>query len=856
MVHDIECVRIDLLRIPRAIQQDPHEFLKLLLAKLESTSIGTEARSFKALFQGEDVCRIECDSCLDARDQINVFEELCLCVEKDTNLSDAIDGYFVAEKLRDQDACFCAKCHAMTDSTRTMSLRKAPPLLNIQLLRYKYDKEKKRKSKINCRVEIPQTLSLGEDTFRLVSAIYHLGTSANSGHYVCDVLDWESNVWLHCDDDNISVLEPNWWEGCSDIRKATRSQGANEYDDKAKTVYSLTFVNELLLANALSSSKPIATTAIFASVAEKRRELLQRWNEREERLSLAAEMKRERIDDYVKFADAIRATKRFHVLPTEWLQQWITGSDIATNRDLAAVNNKSLLCQHQRLKPSVNPTYKVISHEAYNCIFRSSATVSRQDMDIDDTNYRCEDCVTMYTEVVSHIVAECETVGGIISSIDEDQRFGRMRKPGSLFWMAKASMQLLRRYHAKLKKIIDRKFEFSSVEIGIDGLRSDVFGDGAINECLLCKHQSVVFNANSRAIKISEDSWVAIAQLFPNAVHLVSDSPECQDCVEERKLKIDSNLRSTKLRSALRTHSAVSRLIDCPYVFPFPPSSWSYSSSLSGEHYILPKSWMETFRKFMADSVGDIPDSLSDERLRCRHGLAIIPELECPEDGVLEILTAEEWGIISANFFETISDCCPALRVLLTPECGGWITDPEVCPSCSHERALEIEDEIRHFQNATLNIYYCEEIPSSFKDLLGISSGSCAVSSRGRPIRKRKRTDVQLITVEVSHGDTIDVVKLKIYEQFAAVDLPPRTQRLFKACGMELTENSRTLFDYEVRSTSKLFVSMCDSDDEEYLFLSGGVTEVECGFVGSFIEPNAAAPMVRVDECIDLTDDG
>ena len=47
----------------------------------------------------------------------------------------------------------------------------------------------------------------GEDTemlYIIVSMNLHIGNDMDSGHYVCDVLDYNTWTWRNCDDDTIT----------------------------------------------------------------------------------------------------------------------------------------------------------------------------------------------------------------------------------------------------------------------------------------------------------------------------------------------------------------------------------------------------------------------------------------------------------------------------------------------------------------------------------------------------------------------------------------------------------------------------------------------------------------------------
>lgn len=54
------------------------------------------------------------------------------------------------------------------------------------------------------KISFPAILKIKDENFKLVAVLYHLGQSASGGHYVCDVLEWATGQWWHCNDDQVS----------------------------------------------------------------------------------------------------------------------------------------------------------------------------------------------------------------------------------------------------------------------------------------------------------------------------------------------------------------------------------------------------------------------------------------------------------------------------------------------------------------------------------------------------------------------------------------------------------------------------------------------------------------------------
>ncbi|KYQ90148.1 hypothetical protein DLAC_08737 [Tieghemostelium lacteum] len=83
------------------------------------------------------------------------------CV-KCKGIKESFEQYFEKERLEGCDQFFCKKCDKKTDSIRYNELSRLPPYLNIQLIRYTFDKELYIKKKIHDPYRIPLVLDIRE----------------------------------------------------------------------------------------------------------------------------------------------------------------------------------------------------------------------------------------------------------------------------------------------------------------------------------------------------------------------------------------------------------------------------------------------------------------------------------------------------------------------------------------------------------------------------------------------------------------------------------------------------------------------------------------------------------------------
>ena len=77
----------------------------------------------------------------------------------------------------------------------------------------------------------------------MCGVIYFKGHGKQSGHYYCEIMDWVTQEWFLCDNENITCLHkiPQW-----KIRKDAKIICALTY---ANEDYLVTTVNELLHLN-------------------------------------------------------------------------------------------------------------------------------------------------------------------------------------------------------------------------------------------------------------------------------------------------------------------------------------------------------------------------------------------------------------------------------------------------------------------------------------------------------------------------------------------------------------------------------------------------------------------------------
>jgi ubiquitin carboxyl-terminal hydrolase 48 len=249
-------------------QQDPNEFGRLLFDRMEESfqQCSDEANGasnatsldlkdlLKRIFQGETTYETTCMKCGNVTKRCEGFMDLNLpivgraSVEEDNNKNEdnnnsssglkrkkpkkgtfeeafdqvadsdvqfCLDQCMQAEFLDGDNQYFCEKCNGKQDAKRVPKLTELPPVLNVQLSRYVFDRKQFVKKKLTDKVLLPSVLEVDgannapqKKSYVLCGVMRHQGTSAHSGHYIAEAMDWTTGLWYEFNDEIVKVL-PN-----------------------------------------------------------------------------------------------------------------------------------------------------------------------------------------------------------------------------------------------------------------------------------------------------------------------------------------------------------------------------------------------------------------------------------------------------------------------------------------------------------------------------------------------------------------------------------------------------------------------------------------------------------------------
>ncbi|XP_020965084.1 ubiquitin carboxyl-terminal hydrolase 15 [Arachis ipaensis] len=206
-------------------QEDAHEFLRLLIASMQSIcleGLGGEKKVDPRLqettfiqhtFGGRLQSKVKCLNCNHESERYENIMDLTLeilgWVE---SLEDALTQFTSPEDLDGENMYRCGSCTAYVRARKKLSVHEAPNILTIVLKRF----QEGRYGKINKYITFPEMLDMipfmtgmGDvpPLYMLYAVVVHLDTlnASFSGHYISYVKDLQGN-WFRIDDSEVQPV--------------------------------------------------------------------------------------------------------------------------------------------------------------------------------------------------------------------------------------------------------------------------------------------------------------------------------------------------------------------------------------------------------------------------------------------------------------------------------------------------------------------------------------------------------------------------------------------------------------------------------------------------------------------------
>lgn len=904
---------IQALELDNGVQQDSHEFLTLLLSLLEqclSHSKVPEAKSVvQDLFRGSMSHVTRCSKCgqtSEASSNLEDFYELELNVKGLKSLDESLSDYLSEEKLEGDNQYHCESCGTRVDATRSIKLRSLPPVLNFQLKRCVFLQKTTTKKKITSAFSFPEELDMGQRlaehsnaalAYGLSAVLVHKGTAVNSGHYVAHIKDESSGQWWEFDDEHVSNLGCHpFGEGSSCSASKTNgtsspkvqnsildenhidvnqcgSSIADSYVERysSSDAYMLMYTlrprkgnqNGSMVYNAVNEKIAGASVPVnnclslpphladeIKDINDVYLDLCEKYNSRKELEVNTITERRQEVRSILSEAPVLSLEEPYFWISVDWLRQW------ADNVTPSAIDNTIIQCKHGKVPVSNVVAMKRLSAKAWTLLYskyNGGPCLGKDDFCIDCLVDSARAIVTAdsYRDRRAYMkeVAEAALAGNYLD--------------GKLYYVSKTWLhQWLRR------KASDNPSE----------------ADTGPTASIRCTHgQLMPEQSGAKRVLVPESLWTFLYEnsnlvkpddqlgcsIFP------SDAETCTECRLELTEVASWEDTLRELKSKQRQNHEKLAL------------GKGVQLSSNCKYYLLPSSWLSTWRSFINTSGKNISSTVKPERLDevinsliCSTHSRLLERplgLTCKRGVILQKMSAteglimvsendwkhfcEEWhgkedrGILAEidfknaaeGFCQEMPNTEEHLNEFLNNELESREpvikTYPEICEECIGER--ESCELMRRLNYSNEDICVCfvrgKEPP---KSILEASENNCEADRRTSK-RSRKTSFGNSKNLKVSGSTTIYQLKMMIWEAFGVVK---ENQILHK--GSKVIEGeSDTLADFNIFPGDLLWVT--DSEIHEYRDIADElseqkfeVREAEEGFRGSLLTSNSASQVV------------
>ncbi|EDV23881.1 uncharacterized protein TRIADDRAFT_57537 [Trichoplax adhaerens] len=736
-----------------------------------------------------------CDSCKFISERNATFYELDLTVAGHSTLEKSFDDFFklttVFEKLRSRlsdNTCghsycditillqkeklngpnqyYCEVCQSKRDASRWIGVDSLPPVLNIQLLRFIYDRNTGQKKKLKSILHFPEVLDMTKyirhaptDTsfiYDIKAVLIHRGAGTQSGHYFTHIKEDESKSWYVFNDEAVYQLSGKKLQIDEDSMESDDLSQSSKNPKPVKagyhasrSAYMLVYTRRSSIGEYSSDLKEnvILPRSIVKIISEDNVSIKNWINAVTEQMLSHTAAISNRAQEINRIYPSLSADtdQTYEWIPTEWLLEWLRKQDFNS-----PIDNKTVLCNHKKLSPDsvsmVKRINQIYANELYK-LYGGGPRLTREDM--------CKQCVEEKYRRIQFDTRLNNDWKFIKSTITKTLPTGQTE-----FWIGKVS---LRNWKGLTIKKFEKDISESSLKTTTENsepAKEDAESDANLaadsatyddefefNQDLLCEeHGNLTAEESNRQI-VSEVVWLMLKYYFPEAASYPVGTPICHLCEEIAKARVEDE-------ETLRLYAATEKkILSKIYSNKSRPSIED-----EGEFYVIPLSFVRKWRNFIS----------------------------------YVNVTTEEW-VNLLNFYGTTSETCKEIKITVKDRLCECF--PPCCQICIDSLIERRATEIKTYRNA--RIYISKENPDDEK-CIGPSHDECEniqKESRKRsittisPLRRSKRCRPGEVAVTISSDETLRDLKLKVMTEF---QVAPFDQHLHLN-GCELFDNDRTL---------------------------------------------------------------
>lgn len=386
-------------------QQDAQEFSKLFLTLIEEDLKNQKNPEVRSIVQkqycGDYVYITKCLNCQNESKRPSTFYELSLNIKGNRDLYECLDEFFAPEQLEGNNQYYCNNCESLQNGERYVKLQKLPPYLNLQLLRFVFDRLKGRK-KLNTQIKFPESLTLDKyfdvphkADYRLCAVLMHRGSSCFSGHYIAQIKDRTSKNWFKFNDEIVEKIDgKNLKLGSADNDRSADSDRSNKGVHSSDDAYMLVYKDVSLDDTALPpdhSEKwdiPDYLQTILLEDNSKFEESIKTYNQiKNQNLALNKEKQSEIKSVYEELIKNENVDE-CEWISKQWIMDWLAGD---SSKPVAPIDNTKATCVHGKLAISSIDKMKFVNTNAVDLLYSKYDGGPR----LRDLSSCCRECVEM-----------------------------------------------------------------------------------------------------------------------------------------------------------------------------------------------------------------------------------------------------------------------------------------------------------------------------------------------------------------------------------------------------------------------------------------------------------------------------
>ncbi|XP_041275377.1 ubiquitin carboxyl-terminal hydrolase 48 isoform X7 [Onychostruthus taczanowskii] len=627
-------------------QQDAQEFSKLFMSLLEDTLSKQKNPDVRNIVQkqfcGECAYVTVCNQCGRESKLVSKFYELELNIQGHKQLTDCITEFLKLlsssidfsvltrsqdlslclsttqeEKLEGDNRYFCETCQSKQNATRKIRLLSLPCTLNLQLMRFVFDRQTGHKKKLNTYIGFSELLDMepfmeqknGVYVYELSAVLIHRGVSAYSGHYIAHVKDPQTGEWYKFNDEDIEKMEGKKLQlGIEeDLAEPSKSQTRKPKCGKgthcSRNAYMLVY-----RLQAREKSLTVQVPAFLQELVERDNCKFEEWcNEMAEmrKQSVArGKIKHEEVKELYQRLPA-EAGSPYDFISLEWLQKWLDESTPPK-----PIDNTACLCSHGKLHPDKISLMKRISEYVADFFYRRYGGGPRLNV-----KALCKDCVVERCRILrlkNQLNEDYKTVTNLLKMTV---------KGNDGFWVGKASLRSWRQLALEQLNEQDEDAEHSNGKMNGNAQNKDESNEEKreeeeelnFNEDIVCPHGDLCISENERRV-VSKEAWEKLKQYFPKAPEFPNNKECCSQCkILEREGEENEALH--KMMASEQKTSLQNLFHDkCRPCL----GSWPQETD---ELYIVSQFFVEEWRKFVRRPTRCSPvSSIANSVLLCPHG--------------------------------------------------------------------------------------------------------------------------------------------------------------------------------------------------------------------------------------------